>query len=124
MKEFIEELKYNQNINLKKGLENRIDIDYVIERLEDIKKDMKELTVTEIDEKIIGTRSELMNYIRNEIANISRDNVFNDEENFARILVEYSNIYNKLVYDYLDNNTLLCLYENAMGELDIKEIEI
>lgn len=33
MKEFIEELKYNQNINYKKGLENRVDIDYVIERL-------------------------------------------------------------------------------------------
>ena len=36
MKEFIEELKYNQNINFEKGLENRVDIDYVIERLEDI----------------------------------------------------------------------------------------
>ena len=34
MKEFIEELKYNQNVNIKKGLENRVDIDYVIERLE------------------------------------------------------------------------------------------
>ena len=38
MKEFIEELKYNQNINFEKGLENRINIDYVIERLEDINK--------------------------------------------------------------------------------------
>lgn len=36
MKEFIEELKYNQNINIEKGLENRVDIDYVIERLENI----------------------------------------------------------------------------------------
>lgn len=84
----------------------------------------RETTVIEIDEKIIGIRSELMLYIRNEIANISRDNVFNDEENFARILVEYANVYNKLVYDYLDNNTLLCLYENVMGDIDIKEIEI
>lgn len=84
----------------------------------------KETTVIEIDEKIIGVRSELMLYIRNEIANISRDNVFNDEENFARILVEYANVYNKLVYDYLDDNSLLCLYENVMGQLDIKEIEI
>ena len=40
MKEFIEELKYNQNINFEKGLENRIDIDYVIERLEDIQKEL------------------------------------------------------------------------------------
>lgn len=36
MKEFIEELKYNQNINFEKGLENRVDIAYVIERLENI----------------------------------------------------------------------------------------
>lgn len=36
MKEFIEELKYNQNVNMEKGLENRVDIDYVIERLEGI----------------------------------------------------------------------------------------
>ena len=84
----------------------------------------RETTVIEIDEKIIGVRSELMLYIRNEIANISRDNVFNDEENFARILVEYSNIYNKLVYDYLGDDQLLCIYENVMGEIDIKEIEI
>lgn len=39
MKEFIEELKHNQNINIEKGLENRVDIDYVIERLEDIIKE-------------------------------------------------------------------------------------
>ena len=36
MREFIEELKHNQNINFEKGLENRVDIDYVIERLEEI----------------------------------------------------------------------------------------
>lgn len=34
-KEFIKELEYNQNINYKKGLENRIDINYVIERLQE-----------------------------------------------------------------------------------------
>ena len=39
MREFLEELKYNQNINFEKGLENRIDIDYVIERLEEIEKE-------------------------------------------------------------------------------------
>lgn len=38
MREFIEELKHNQNINFEKGLENRVDIDYVIERLEEIDK--------------------------------------------------------------------------------------
>ena len=42
MKEFIEELKHNQNINIKNNLENRIDINYVIERLEDIQNEIKE----------------------------------------------------------------------------------
>lgn len=42
MKEFIEELKYNQSVNLEKGLENRVNIDYVIERLEDIDKFLTE----------------------------------------------------------------------------------
>lgn len=36
LKTFINELKYNKNVNFKKGLENRVNIDYVIERLEEI----------------------------------------------------------------------------------------
>lgn len=40
LNEFIEELKHNQNINHKNNLENRIDIDYVLERLEDIRKEL------------------------------------------------------------------------------------
>ena len=36
MNGLIEELKYNQKVNYEKGLENRVDIDYVIERLENI----------------------------------------------------------------------------------------
>lgn len=36
LRDFLEELKYNQQINLEKGIENRIDIDYVIERITDI----------------------------------------------------------------------------------------
>ena len=47
MQEFIEELKYNQNINLEKGLENRVNIDYVIERLEDIKMQKEEKMILE-----------------------------------------------------------------------------
>ena len=33
--EFIKELRHNQQINLEKDLENRVNIDYVLERLED-----------------------------------------------------------------------------------------
>jgi hypothetical protein len=40
MREFIEELKYNKKINEEKGLENRVDVDYVIERLEEIDKQL------------------------------------------------------------------------------------
>lgn len=36
--DFLEELKYNQQINFEKGIENRIDIDYVIERIIEILK--------------------------------------------------------------------------------------
>lgn len=36
--DFLEELKYNQQRNLEKGIENRIDIDYVIERITEILK--------------------------------------------------------------------------------------
>lgn len=36
MNEFIEELKHNKEVNEQQGLENRIDINYVIERLESI----------------------------------------------------------------------------------------
>ena len=36
IKEFIDELDYNQQINNKKGLENRINIDYVSDRLKGI----------------------------------------------------------------------------------------
>lgn len=42
LKEFIKELKHNQNINHKNNLENRVDIDYVLERLEDIRKELLE----------------------------------------------------------------------------------
>lgn len=36
MRDFIKELENNQKINLEKGLENKVDIDYVIERLKNI----------------------------------------------------------------------------------------
>ena len=38
LREFLEELKYNQQINLEKEIENRINIDYVIERITEILK--------------------------------------------------------------------------------------
>lgn len=71
MKDFIEELKENQKINYKYNLEDRIDMKYVIKRLEDIKKDLlenayyfnfhnKNLTKTQ-DEKINNIIENLTN---------------------------------------------------------------
>jgi hypothetical protein len=42
LNEFIEELKHNQNINHKNNQENKVNIGYVLERLEDIKKELLE----------------------------------------------------------------------------------
>lgn len=60
LNEFIEELKENQDINYKNNLENKINIDYVIERLEDIeptyetiKKDIKSLEDYEKSDLIV-----------------------------------------------------------------------
>lgn len=36
IKVLLAELKYNQKINLEKGLENRVDIDYMIKKLEEL----------------------------------------------------------------------------------------
>lgn len=38
LQEFLQELQYNQNINIKQGLENRVDIDYIIKRITNILK--------------------------------------------------------------------------------------
>ena len=48
IEDFIKELERNQKINRKRGYENKVDIDYVIERLKDIKLDI-ELTEQYID---------------------------------------------------------------------------
>lgn len=40
MQEFIKELEKNQDINIKNNIINKIDINYVIERLKDIQENM------------------------------------------------------------------------------------
>ena len=65
MKEFIEELKHNQKINIDKGLENRVDIDYVIERLKDVKKEEKQKNSN--IKKIVGVVNDILTrYINDE----------------------------------------------------------
>lgn len=40
MEDFIKELENNKEVNIKNNLENRVDIDYVIERLKDIQSNI------------------------------------------------------------------------------------
>lgn len=61
MKEFIEELKHNREVNIEKGLENRIDIDYVIERLEDIKLEVSIENAKKSIDRRITIYEELIN---------------------------------------------------------------
>lgn len=58
LNEFLEELKHNQGVNKDGDFENRIDIDYVIERLEEIEPMEKERT---LNERIISIRVKLQN---------------------------------------------------------------
>lgn len=49
--EFIKELRHNQQINFEKDLENRVNIDYVLERLEDcVNMEMLELLDVESED--------------------------------------------------------------------------
>lgn len=66
MMEFIEELKYNQKINIKNDYENRINIDYVIERLEDIQKELlKNIEYFDYHNKnLTNSQDEIINNIK------------------------------------------------------------
>lgn len=58
LNEFLEELKHNQGVNKAGDYENKVDIDYVIERLEEIEPIEKERT---LNERIISIRVKLQN---------------------------------------------------------------
>ena len=55
LNEFLEELKHNQGVNKAGDYENKVDIDYVIERLEEIKP------TKSLNESIISIRVKLQN---------------------------------------------------------------
>lgn len=103
MREFIEELEYNQNINLEKGLENRIDIDYVIERLEDIERNHNEYFEVCKNEIITAIEDlyndELYSKYKDKIENIKNDDI---------------NTLSWKLYDYANWNDI---YENARSEV-------
>lgn len=77
MKEFIEELKHNQKVNIEKGLENRVNIDYVIERLEEnVEKLLNSVYYFEYHSKNLTNKQyEELEEIRN---NLESKGVFKD----------------------------------------------
>lgn len=85
MKEFIEELKHNQNINYEKGLENRIDIDYVIERLERINNstyDNGGILIGNIDSVIKKLKREIEKDI--DMSDVSTEELLKDLEDLKK----------------------------------------
>lgn len=87
MREFIEELEHNQKINMEKGLENRIDIDYVLERLKDINF-YYEISRFEVETAI---------------DDIYNDELYNDKETQQKLENLTMEDINRLA-DYVDND--------------------
>ena len=68
---FIKELKGNKKINKKRGLENRVDIDYVIERLKDIQLDVELLEqYVELYKDLCHRQIELINKLKGSDNNV------------------------------------------------------
>ena len=106
LNEFIKELKENQNINYKNNLENRIDIDYVIERLEDItptyetlKEDIKELDDYEKSDLAVDLFKESPDYTADSLEYIIK-NMLDKSEKYALIDIILEEIKNDIKKEY------------------------
>ena len=98
MKEFIEELEHNQKINLEKGLENRIDIDYVLERLNNINVWFE------------VARNEVITAIED----IYNDELYDYEEELTNLT---DKDINRIAWKVEDYDVWEDVYENARGEI-------
>ena len=106
MREFIEELENNQKINLEKGLENKVDISYVIERLNDINvwfEVAKNEVITAIEDIY---NDELYNGYENKLERIS-----DEEINDIAWKIEEDNVWDD-VYDYARQEILEIIEED------------
>ena len=111
MKSFIEELEFNRDVNLLKGLENRVDIDYVIERLKEINETiLYQAYVNEIKfyiecekeyDSVKNNENGVLDYLNsldNEDLGSIADNMLNDDylnEQLNNTIGEYLYKYNK-----------------------------
>ena len=102
MKEFIEELKYNQNVNIEKGLDNRVDIDYVIERLERINN-----TIYDNGGVMIGKIDSVIKIVQKQIED-DIDMCLIDAEELLKDLIELKESHAPIDIVYVD-------YDNGMG---------
>ena len=112
MREFIEELKYNQKINMEKGLENRVDIDYVIERLEEIEKEENISPYWNVSKIEVETA----------IEDIYNDELYNDEETQQKLTNLKDEDINRLADKVYDDDCWRDVYESARYYV-LKEIE-
>lgn len=106
LREFIEELKENQDINYKNNIENRIDIDYVIKRLEDItptyetlKEDIKELDDYEKSDLAIDLFKESPDCTADSLEYIIK-NMLDKSEKYALIDIILEEIKNDIEKEY------------------------
>lgn len=105
LNEFVEELKHNQNINYKNNLENRIDIDYVLERLEDI----QEIKNSDPIDYILGIFNELEKMDQYDLLYNACENLRSNVENEAKKEIKNDNGY---------HNTKLKALEKELRELE------
>lgn len=127
MKEFIEELKYNQNINIEKDFENRIDIDYVIERLEDIQKEQNnnfENNVYDNGTMVLGSVYNVKDYICRNCDDLEEvKELIEDLENFDENVIVAVNYDSGMGYsiDYWGQE---CIVNNEEKEDNMNKEEL
>lgn len=112
--ELLEELKYNQNINFEKGLENRVNIDYVIERLEDILKDRGKMMnkLSDLQEEILADKlfkmscdfsDDELSYAIEYLDSIKNERIEQDKEIILKELQEeFENKINEICLDTIE----------------------
>lgn len=103
MDELIKELENNQKVNYENNLENKVDIDYILERLEDIEEERKADPVDYILECIneldkMNQYDLIYNALYNMMENTKKEAYKEIEKDN-----EYYNIHLKTLYNEIEN---------------------